>query len=198
MKTNKSNLMIVTANGQILEAVSVWAKIEMLEGMSLVPEINQSERRHIMTDHLPIKGVKKGDAVIVCTDVWKDGGQDTLVNIPFASEGEIGVVVGVRDFACRVKFCDGRRLDIDNIYLDRIVNVNEPVLMRQEICRAVEDPDPQISGIERGRLAEKIDMRTAEEIDKSIDGRGPDPEDFDEDPDYAAYISNPTGPDPRD
>lgn len=146
-ETNEVNLKIMTADFQILQAVSVWAKIEMLEGMSLVPETNQSERRHIMTEHLQIKGVKKGDAVIVCEDVWKDGGQGTLVNIPFASEGEIGVVVGMRDFTCRVKFCDGRRLNIDNIYLDRIVVI---------ASKSIEDPDPQIDGIKVGRIAANI------------------------------------------
>jgi len=158
-ETNEVNFKIMTADFQILQAVSTWAKIEMHEGMALVPETNQSERRHIMTDNLQIKGVKKGDAVVVCNDVWTVNGQGTLVNIPFASEGEIGVVVGVRDFACRVKFCDGRRLDIDKAHLERVVNVNEPVLVRQEACY-VEDPDKQIDGIRVGRIVEKAEMTT--------------------------------------
>jgi len=32
------NPKVITPDGQILEAISAWAKIEMVEGMSLAPE----------------------------------------------------------------------------------------------------------------------------------------------------------------
>jgi len=37
------NPKVLTPNGQILEAISAWAKIEMVEGMSQVPEPIASE-----------------------------------------------------------------------------------------------------------------------------------------------------------
>lgn len=37
-KAEEKNLHIITTDGQILEAISAWAKIEMVEGFSQVPE----------------------------------------------------------------------------------------------------------------------------------------------------------------
>jgi len=38
LKSDPNNLMIMTPKGQILEAVSAWAKIEMVEGRVQMPE----------------------------------------------------------------------------------------------------------------------------------------------------------------
>lgn len=86
-----------------------------------------------MTEHLSIKGVRRGDAVVV---------NQPLPNL-LLREGEIGEVVVARMYSCRVKFSLGRKLDVYNNFLDRIVAV------------ADEDPDPQADGINRGRIAEK-------------------------------------------
>jgi len=39
VKLSSASPHIITPNGQIIEAISIWAKIEMVEGMTLVPEV---------------------------------------------------------------------------------------------------------------------------------------------------------------
>jgi len=46
MSTNQ-NPHIITADGQVLEAVSSWAKIEMVEGYAQMPEPNFPPGREV-------------------------------------------------------------------------------------------------------------------------------------------------------
>ena len=47
LKSDPNNLMIMTPKGQVLEAVSSWAKIEMVEGRAQMPEPNFPPEREV-------------------------------------------------------------------------------------------------------------------------------------------------------